>query len=99
VDVSFTAEVFEWRGPAPFYFVAVPEPEVEELRDVQRLVTYGWGMVPAQVRIGDTGWTTSLWPRAGGFVVPLKGAIRRAERIHEGDIVEVTLTIDDTPSL
>lgn len=96
MELRFTAEVFEWRGPAPFYFVAVPEAEAEDLRDVQRTVTYGWGMVPAAVRIGETAWTTSLWPRNGGFVVPLKDAIRRAEGIDEGAVVDVVLTVDDT---
>jgi uncharacterized protein DUF1905 len=29
---------------------------------VSASVTYGWGMIPVRVRIGDTEWTTSLWP-------------------------------------
>ncbi|GMA87234.1 hypothetical protein GCM10025868_24840 [Angustibacter aerolatus] len=44
-------------------------------------------MIPVAVRLGRTTWTTSLWPRAGGYVVPLKDAARRAEQIDLGDVV------------
>ena len=55
-------------------------------------VTYGWGMIPVRVRIGDTEWTTSLWPKGGRYVVPLKDAVRNAEGLDEGDTVTVRLT-------
>jgi hypothetical protein len=41
VELEFSGEVFSWRGPAPFHFVAVPEPERSELADVAHLVSYG----------------------------------------------------------
>ena len=53
-------------GAAPFRFVSVPEDESAELKSTAALVTYGWGMVPVEVRIGETRWTTSLWPQNGG---------------------------------
>jgi len=46
------------------------------------------------VRIGDTEWTTSLWPKDGAYVVPLKDAVRRAEGIELGHVVAVRLTVD-----
>jgi hypothetical protein len=58
------------------------------------MVTYGWGMIPVAVRIGDTEWTTSLWPKDGGYIVPLKAATRKVEDIEVGDVVEVRLTVD-----
>jgi hypothetical protein len=51
-------------------------------------------MIPVAVRIGDTRWTTSLWPKDGAYVVPLKAAVRKAERLDVGDTVTVTLTVD-----
>lgn len=46
------------------------------------------------VTIGATEWTTSLWPKDGGYVVPLKDRVRRAERIGLGDVVPVRLHVD-----
>jgi hypothetical protein len=89
--IEFTGEVFEWRGPAPFFYVAVPDAESAELRSVASAVTYGWGMVPVAARIGGTAWRTSLFPKEGRYLVPLKVAVRRAEGIGAGDTVAVRL--------
>jgi hypothetical protein len=87
--IEFTGTVFVWRGPAPFFFVAVPEAESEEVRAIASAVTYGWGMIPVRVRIGATEWRTSLFPKEGRYLVPLKDAVRRAEGFGEGDAVGV----------
>jgi hypothetical protein len=94
MDLEFSGPIHEWRGPAPYHFVAVPEDEVEQISDTAAFVTYGWGMIPVRGRIGDTDFTTSLWPKDGGYVVPVKDAVRRAEGLQLGDLVTVRLTID-----
>jgi hypothetical protein len=94
VDLEFSGEVWFWRGPSPYHFVTVPEPESAELKATSALVTYGWGMIPAELRIGSTAWTTSLFPKNGGYVVPLKDLVRNAERIAVGDVVTVSLAVD-----
>ena len=43
--LEFEAEVIQWRGPAPSYFVPVPEPLCEDLRVAARDVSYGWGVI------------------------------------------------------
>jgi hypothetical protein len=91
--LEFTGEVWEWRGPAPYHFVSVPADLCEEVRDAAEVVSYGWGMVPVSLRLGGTSWTTSLWPKDGGYVVPLKDAVRRAERVELGDLVTLTVQI------
>ncbi|GAA1976392.1 DUF1905 domain-containing protein [Terrabacter lapilli] len=92
MELEFSGEVWQWRGPAPYYFVTVPEDESLALHDVAH-VSYGWGMIPVTARLGDTEWTTSLWPKDGGYVVPLKDAVRRAEDVQEGDTVSVGLDV------
>ena len=57
-------------------------------------MTYGWGVIPVAVRIGETSWTTSLFPKDGGYLVPLKDAVRKAEGIAVGDTVAVQLDVD-----
>jgi hypothetical protein len=94
VNLEFSGELIHWRGPAPFHFVGVPEAESAAIKDVAALVTYGWGVIPVAARIRGTGWTTSLFPRDGRYLVPVKDAVRRAERLELGDVVPVSLTLD-----
>ena len=93
MDVEFSGEVWWWRGPAPYHFVTLPADDAARIKEIASAVTYGWGMIPVEVRIGDTTWTTSLWPKNGSYVVPLKDAIRDAEEIDLGDVVTVELTV------
>jgi hypothetical protein len=93
MDLEFTGEVWQWRGPAPHHFVTVPEDECDDLAETAAMVTYGWGMIPVTVNIGDSEWTTSLWPKDGRYIVPLKLAVRRAEGIEVGDTVTVRLSV------
>ena len=91
--LNFVSDMFEWRGPSPFYFVRVPDDESQMIRDVASMVTYGWGVIPVTVSIGATTATTSLFPKDGGYLVPIKNALRLPEKIAVGDSVHVTLSI------
>ena len=93
MQLSFEATVFEWRGPAPFYFAAVPDEECEAIREISSLVSYGWGVIPCSVTIGKTTITTSLFPKQGKYLVPLKDLLRKPEKIVVGDDVRITLNI------
>ena len=93
--LTFSGEIWYWRGPAPFYFVTVPEAQSEVLSAISEEVTYGWGMIPVVVRIGATEWKTSLWPKDGGYIVPIKDIVRKAEKIDEGDTVSIRMTVRD----
>ena len=93
MQLTFSGDVFEWRGPAPFYFVAVPDAESAEIKQISSLVSYGWGVIPVSVRIGKTEITTSLFPKQGKYLVPLKDVLRKPEGIVVGQNVEITLTI------
>ncbi|HEX3222108.1 MAG TPA: DUF1905 domain-containing protein [Nocardioides sp.] len=94
MELEFSGPLFEWRGPAPYHFVAVPEDEAEQLHETAAAVTYGWGMIPVTGRIGDTEFTTSLWPKDGGYVVPVKDAVRGPEGLMLGEMVTVRLTVE-----
>jgi hypothetical protein len=94
MDLDFRGELWFWKGPAPWHFVTVPAEQCAALEDASERVSYGWGMIPVAARIGATTWTTSLWPKDGAFVVPIKASVRRAERLELGDLVEVRLTVD-----
>lgn len=93
MSLEFSGEIWHWAGPAPFFFVTVPAEDCEVLRDVSKWVTYGWGMIPVKARIGKTEWKTSLFPKEGGYVVPIKDSVRKVEGLGEGDQVRVRLEV------
>ncbi|MCA9932927.1 MAG: DUF1905 domain-containing protein [Ardenticatenaceae bacterium] len=91
--LEFNGTIWYWRGPSPYYFVTVPAEQSSELKAVSGLVTYGWGVIPVHAQVGETRWTTSLIPKDGGYLVPLKDMIRKAESLAEGDDIAVRLEI------
>ncbi len=91
--VEFDAVIILWRGPAPFLFAPVPDCHFAEIRLAAQEASYGWGVVPVEARIGATAFTTSLFPRAGGYLLPIKVAVQRAERIGLGDHIHATISI------
>lgn len=93
LELSFEGEVWFWRGPAPFHFVTVPQEPAADIESIASGVSYGWGMIPANVTIGATTFYIALWPKDGGYIVPLKAAVREAEGIELGDVVTVGLEI------
>ncbi len=93
MELEFSGVVWHWRGPSPYHFVSVPDEECGALEAVSPQVSYGWGMIPVAGRVGGTSFTTALWPKDGGYVVPLKDAVRRAEDIELDDVVTVRLTV------
>ncbi|MET8146919.1 DUF1905 domain-containing protein [Actinoplanes sp. NPDC049668] len=90
MEWAFDGEIIEWRGPAPFFFVAMSEADSADLKEQARSLIY-WGQVPVHAVIGGTEFRTALFPREGRYLVPLKDSVRRAEGIGEGDVVAVIL--------
>jgi hypothetical protein len=89
----FQTRIIEWRGPSPFFYAPIPTRYVDELRQLTKIVSYGWGVTPVEARIGDIGFETSLFPKDGGYLLPLKAVVRRQADITVGDLIEVELTI------
>lgn len=94
MDLQFSGELWYWRGPAPYYFVTVPDADSAAIEATAASVSYGWGMIPVRARVGGSDWTTSLWPKDGGYIVPIKTRVRTAENLEEGETVTVRLTVD-----
>lgn len=93
LDVAFEAQVIHWRGPSPYFFVPLPGAEAEAVRGLARAVTYGWGVIPVEGRVRGVAFTTSLFPKDGGYLLPLKDAVRRAADLTAGDVVTVEMII------
>jgi hypothetical protein len=93
VELTFTNRVIEWRGPAPVYYLPLPEEAAEDVHDVRKMATYGWGVIPVAARIGEVDFETSLFPKDGGYLLPLKDAVRKPSGITVGDEVTVEMTV------
>jgi hypothetical protein len=50
-------------------------------------------MIPVHARIGKTGWQTSLFPKDGRYIVPIKASVRKAENLEVDDKVTVRLEV------
>ena len=93
INIEFNGKIWYWPGPAPSYFITVPTKQSRELKAIVGFVTYGWGMIPVDVRIGKTEWATSLFPKDGRYIVPIKASVRKAENLEEGGRVTVRLEV------
>ena len=91
--IEFHGKIIFWKGPAPWFFVTVPAKQSRELKAISGLVTYGWGVIPVHVRIGKTGFQTSLFPKDGLYLVPIKVSVRKAENLEKDDKVTVRLEV------
>ena len=89
MTIEFKGKIFYWRGPAPFLFVAVPEEPSRDIKAISAMVTYGWGVIPVHARIGKTEWTTSLFPKEGRYLVPIRKSVQKSENLE----VDATVTI------
>jgi hypothetical protein len=92
MDFEFEGPVVEWRGPAPFYFVAIPEEDSEDIKLAAKGVEY-WGQVPVVARIGDLDFTTALFPRDGRYLLPLKDMVRTSVGLEVEQVVAVALRV------
>jgi hypothetical protein len=90
MEWMFHGEIIEWRGPAPYFFVAMPEPDSAALKEEARSLIY-WGQIPVEAVIGRTAFRTALFPKDGRYLVPLRVAVRKAEGLEAGEVVAVTL--------
>ncbi len=95
-----TTEVWLWRAQNPaitaaWHFLTVDGQTSAEIRFAALGRTGGFGSVKVIAQIGLTRWSTSLFPsrEAGGYMLPLKASVRKAERIKAGDMVSVELLV------
>lgn len=93
IEFKFKATVWYWRGPAPFYFISIPEAQTKKIKEIAAGVTYGWGAIPVKAKIGKTEFTTSIFPKDGLYVVPIKNAVRIPESLEVDDEVQVVLNV------
>ena len=91
--IRFEATVIHWRGPAPWFYAPLPAEHAATIRQASRLVSYGWGCIPVEARIGEVSFRTSLFPKDETYLLPLKAAVRKRADITAGDAVQIEMTV------
>ncbi|MBI2621049.1 MAG: DUF1905 domain-containing protein [Candidatus Levybacteria bacterium] len=95
-ELEIKARVWIWEGTSPWYFVTIPKKESSLIRREFRHVHRGWGSIPVFVRIGKSNCKTSIfWEKKGTYILPIKKEIRHAEKITNGDVIKLSLLIEN----
>jgi hypothetical protein len=94
VQFEFETVLIEWRGPAPFVFAPISEEESAAIKAFAKKASYGWGCIPVVARIGDTEFTTSIMPKDGRLLLPVKVAVQKAESVEVGATVRARVKIE-----
>jgi len=95
LSYTFDALLWRWAANASWVFLTVPPDASDEIDDVAGGSAGGFGSVKVAVRIGSTAWQTSIFPSVahGGYVLPVKKAVRIAQGVHVDDVVTVHLDV------
>lgn len=93
----FRSELWLYAGQASWYFVTLPHDVSDEIEERTASTKRGFGSVRVEVTVGSTTWQTSVFPdsKAKSYVLPVKKAVRNAERLAEGQAFEVTLQLNE----
>ncbi|GGD06064.1 DUF1905 domain-containing protein [Nocardioides daphniae] len=92
MEFEFTGELVEWRGPAPYHFVDVPEEVSVDIKAAAQGLEY-WGQVPVAARIEGLEFTTGLFPRDGRYLLPVKDAVRKPLGLKLGEVLRVEMSV------
>jgi hypothetical protein len=97
MEISFTSHMIEWRGPAPYYFIPVPMEQSAQIKSIASAITYGWGVVYTHATIGETTWKTTLMPKDGLYLLPIRKEFRLNLKLEENQDIKVQLAFDLEP--
>src|SRR5690348_8232255 len=88
-----------WRYPGAdgWHFVSLPAEISTDITDITTGIRRGFGSVRVAVTVGSTSWRTSIFPdnKTGAYLLPVKKAVRVAERLAVSDQVKAQLQIAD----
>jgi hypothetical protein len=105
---QFTGPLWIWKGknadssagggkpsPMSWHFLTITGAVADAIRAAAPGRSAAWGSVYVKVSLGGTSWETSVFPskEAGGYLLPIKAAVRKKEAVGEGDVVTVALAV------
>jgi hypothetical protein len=92
----FSAPLWQWQARRDeWFFVSVPDDISDEIAARSAGLTGGFNSVPVRVQVGATTWRTSIFPGGDGrYSLPMKKAVRVAEKIERDTQVDVTIELE-----
>jgi Domain of unknown function (DUF1905) len=101
---TLTTPLWLWttdKAPASWHFLTIAGQVADDIhatvlmRRMEGGPKRGWGSIKVRATIGDTSWETSIFPAKdlGGWLLPVKAAVRKAEGLIVGDAVTVTVSL------
>ncbi|TIX49802.1 DUF1905 domain-containing protein [Alteraurantiacibacter aquimixticola] len=99
--VSVTGELLGWRNDAGMLatYLKITGEAAQDIsaHELHARITSGkrrgFGSVKVEARIGESSWTTSVFPQDEGWFLPVKAAVRRAEALEEGTTTSAEITL------
>ncbi|MFM1967998.1 MAG: hypothetical protein RL590_855 [Actinomycetota bacterium] len=92
-EFKTSGELFEWRGPAPFYFVKVDPKTSALIKQRSRALSYGWGVLHVNGEIYGTKFETALIPKDETYYFPIKNAVRQPLDLQLDDVVKIQFNL------
>ncbi len=94
--ITVTAPLWLWSAEGgSWHFLTIPPEEAVEIRleSAASGIRRGFGSVRVEATINGVTWHTSVFPqKSGGYLLPVKAAVRRDAGIAADD--EVTVRLD-----
>lgn len=93
-DYTVRAKVWRWKTGS-WHFANLSLKQSEEIRRRFGGTARGWGSIRVRITIGETEWSTSLFPSNENktYLFAIKAAVRKAEGIDEGDRITAVVHI------
>lgn len=92
-EFKTSGELFEWRGPAPFYFVKVDSKTSALIKQRAKALSYGWGVLHVNGEISGIRFETALIPKKEHYFFPIKDSLRQPLDLQLDDKVEIRFNL------
>ncbi|WND02581.1 DUF1905 domain-containing protein [Temperatibacter marinus] len=95
LEFTFTARIWLWTAEkASWHFVTLPKENADQVKMFQPS-RRGFGSVKVDVQIGETQWSTSIFPskETDSYILPIKAAVRKSEKLGLDESVDLTIRL------
>jgi len=105
---EYVGPIWLWRGKdkdgqpssMSWHFLTIDGHVAGAIRAASSGHSAAWRSVHVEAGIGHTCWRTSVFPSKAmqGYMLPIKASVRKAEKLAEGDVIRVRITLSKRPS-
>jgi hypothetical protein len=85
----FEAQLWADEGSGAWHFLTLPAELTEEIKSVRSANAAR----RVEARIGESRWSTALFPHDDAYVLPVKADVRRRETLAVGDRIKASIEV------